>query len=360
MTPNMRMLGGLIGLAATGAAIGAAVLSSRRHSGDDPYAEEPFGRLPSHRTRMITADDGTTIAVSEVDPVAGGEPELTTVFVHGLALSSDSWHFQRRAMADLTSPRVRQVHYDHRGHGRSGAANRHTSTLDQLAKDLDAVLRAVVPEGPVVLVGHSMGGMAIMALAELRSKLFGDRIRGVVLINTSAGGLARDGLSRPVLSKYNPLVRSVGTIARWRPGLIEWARLLGSGVTGAAVRELAFGSSKLSPAVLAFTMRMLDASEMGMIAGFLDTLGTHDRYAALAALRRCEVLILGADRDRITAFAHAERIAHELPDAQFVTVAGAGHLAMLEQPDLVNAHLIGLVQRCTPKPSLWRRLRKLG
>ena len=51
------------------------------------------------------------------------------------------------------------------------------------------MLDAVVPDGPVVLVGHSMGGMTIVALAEQHPELFGDRIVGVALISTTAGGL---------------------------------------------------------------------------------------------------------------------------------------------------------------------------
>src|SRR5690606_40950373 len=45
--------------------------------------------------------------------------------------------------------------------------------------------------GDIVLVGHSMGGMTVMALAEAEPGLFRDRVLGVGLISTSAGGLHR-------------------------------------------------------------------------------------------------------------------------------------------------------------------------
>ena len=61
---------------------------------------------------------------------------------------------------------MRLVLYDQRSHGRSERASRESCTIEQLGHDLDAVIRALAPEGPLVLVGHSMGGMTIMALAE--------------------------------------------------------------------------------------------------------------------------------------------------------------------------------------------------
>ena len=87
----------------------------------------------------------------------------------------------------------------------------------------------MAPDGPLVLVGHSMGGMTIMALAEQRPELFADRVRGVALIGTSAGEVGRRGLPLPLLSKFNPITRTVGGFASWQPGLVEWVRSAGGG-----------------------------------------------------------------------------------------------------------------------------------
>ena len=74
------------------------------------------------------------------------------------------------------------VLYDQRSHGRSERAPRESCTIEQLGHDLDAVIRALAPEGPLVLVGHSMGGMTIMALAEQNPELFTERVVGVALV----------------------------------------------------------------------------------------------------------------------------------------------------------------------------------
>ena len=102
------------------------------------------------------------------------EPEVTVVFAHGFCLNLDCWHFQRAAYRGL----VRTVYYDQRSHGRSGRSTASTRPSTSSASDLSTVLDAVAPEGRVVLVGHSMGGMTIVALAEQYPELFGDRVVG--------------------------------------------------------------------------------------------------------------------------------------------------------------------------------------
>ena len=47
------------------------------------------------------------------------------------------------------------------------------------------------PEGPVVLVGHSMGGMTVMSLAGQHPDVVRERVVAVALIATSAGGARR-------------------------------------------------------------------------------------------------------------------------------------------------------------------------
>lgn len=116
----------------------------------------------------------------------------TVVFSHGYCLSQDSWHFQRSALRGA----VRTVHWDQRSHGRSSRGHGQIDgtepvTIDLLGRDLKAVLDAAVPEGPIVLVGHSMGGMTVMALADQFPEYVAERVVGVALIGTSATASAR-------------------------------------------------------------------------------------------------------------------------------------------------------------------------
>jgi pimeloyl-ACP methyl ester carboxylesterase len=349
MTPSRRLwtiIGG-VGALATGTAAAAFAVAVQRRNSEDPSVDKSLGALKGDRLSTVSADDGTRLSVEEIDPADGRKPELTVVGVHGFALSRRSWYFQRRDLAALTLPRVRQVYYDHRGHGLSGPATHETSTIEQLARDLEEVLRAVAPEGPLVLMGHSMGGMVIMELAATFPEIFAERVRGVALIATAAGEIGARGLSRSLLSKYNPLTRGVGGLAGWQPGLVEFARAAGGQLTRQAVRRLAFGSREVSPKLVDFMLEMLEVTPVRGLVNFVDTLGSHNRYAALAGLKHAHVLVVGGDSDRFTPFSHAERIAAELPDAELVRVRGAGHMVQIEQPELVNSHLIDLLQRCS-------------
>lgn len=346
MDRRLLTIAGTVTAVVTGAAAaGIAIATTQRRHHEDPLADEELGDLSPVRTSTVAADDGTPLAVSEVDAEGGG-PELTVIGVHGFALSQRCWYFQRRALGSLSLPRVRQVYYDHRGHGLSGPANQETSTIEQLARDLDAVIRAVAPEGPIVLLGHSMGGMVVMELAEFNPELFADRVCGVAFIATAAGEVGGTGLSRSLLSKYNPLTRGVGGLAGWQPGLVEFVRAAGGQLTRQAVRRLAFGDRDVSPRLVDFMLEMLAVTPVRGLVNFIDTLGSHNRYAALAGLKHAHVLVVGGDSDRITPYAHTERIAAELPDAELVRVRGGGHMVQLEQPDVVNSHLIDLVQHC--------------
>jgi pimeloyl-ACP methyl ester carboxylesterase len=337
---------GMVGAAATGAVVGAFAHSTRAMARRAAAQEEPLGRLPVDRQSTVAADDGVPLVVREVLPAGGAEAEVTVVFVHGFALDSRCWHFQQRDLPGLADPPVRLVLYDQRSHGRSGQSTKSGSTIEQLGRDLDAVLRAVAPTGDVVLVGHSMGGMTIMALAEQRPELFRDRVRGVALMSTSAGDVGSSGLGKTWLSRRNPLPRGLAVLAGVQPELVERTRRLGDQVTWRLVRNLSFGDRDVPPEVVDLMAEMIGATTVRVVTDFLDTLSEHDRRAALAALRRCEVLILAGEADRVTPFSpHAEVLAGELPAARLVKVSGAGHQVMLERPELVTEQLAELVRR---------------
>ncbi|MCI2424299.1 alpha/beta hydrolase [Saccharopolyspora sp. K220] len=340
---------GVLGAAITGAAVGVAAHSSRvaaQRKVEDPYADEPLGRLRPDRQSTVAADDGVPLSVQEIQPADGGEPELTVVLVHGFALDSRCWHFQRRDLPELAEPKVRLVLFDQRSHGRSGHSSKRNSTIEQLGRDLDAVLRAMARKGPIALVGHSMGGMAIMALAEQRPQLFRDRVRAVALISTAAGAVGASGLPRPWLSRANPVPRGLALLSDLQPGLVERTRKIGDRITWNLVRNLSFGDREISPAVVDLMAEMIGATTVEVVTDFLETISLHDRKTALAALRTCEVLVLSGDADRVTPYSpHAEVLAAELPTATLVRAEGAGHPVMLEQPELVTDQLSALLRR---------------
>jgi pimeloyl-ACP methyl ester carboxylesterase len=357
----VSVAGGLAGAAATGAAVS---LAARRHhlSAVDRHGlatqlatgADDTGAMPPGEASSVNADDGVRLSCEEIEAPLG-RADLTVVLVHGFALDRRTWHFQRRFLSQLTGPAVRQVIYDQRSHGRSERAPRASCTIEQLGRDLDAVLRTLAPQGPLVLVGHSMGGMTIMALAEQRPDLFAERVLGVAFVSTSAGEVGGRGLPATLLSRHNPLTRTVGLLAGWQPAVVTGFRRVGHDLIWAITRRFAYGDRRVDPARVDLVDSMISTNAVDALTDFVDTIGTHDRIAALPALADCEVLVAAGDADQVIPFRHSERIAAELPHATLVRLRGVGHLPMLEQPEVVDGALTDLLMRCARRLAPRRR-----
>ncbi len=307
----LGIAGAVAGLGAA-AGIGAAVGISRYAVGrvrfrPDPQAGEPLGTL-SGRPLTVLADDGLPLHV-EVD--GPDDAPVTMVFSHGYTLSQHAWHYQRRDLKDL-----RMVFWDQRSHGRSGRSKPTHATIDQTGADLHAVLRATVkPSDKVVLVGHSMGGMSIMALADRHPGLFGPIAPGVV--------------------------RSLGKRAQ----LVEQARLVGADIAFILTRRMAFADKEISPRIVDFLEQMIRSTPIDVIAEFYPALMAHDKAEALEVLGRVPTVVMTGAADRLTPSAHGSAIADAVPGSELVEIPQAGHVLMLELPDLVTDMLRGLLAR---------------
>jgi pimeloyl-ACP methyl ester carboxylesterase len=346
-----RVAAGVLGVAVAATLVAARAHHHRIGEVRRNLAELPDDLpivLPPAREYTVTADDGIKLSVEELDPADGGAPELTVILIHGYTLDRRSWLYQRDALAHSTAPRVRVVLYDHRSHGRSGRSPRAACTFKQLGRDLHEVIRVAAPEGRIVLIGHSLGGMAIMALAEDHPELFAERISGVAFFNTSAGDIGRSGLPKPFLSRRNPVMPLARWLSRWEPSAraVDRGREISRNLTWSLTRKLAFGDEAVDPALVELMYLMIRATSFEVMTDFLKEFGAHNRYAALAGLQYAKALVLGADGDRLIQFQHSEAIAALLPDAELVQVEGSGHVTMLEQPKRVNEHLLDLLAQC--------------
>jgi pimeloyl-ACP methyl ester carboxylesterase len=344
---NAGLLGGLAGAVAVGAAVGLAAerrAIGRTRSAADPEAVQDFWHQSSDRVRRVVADDGVPLHVEEVGPLGAG---VTVVFCHGYTQRSEVWHYQRQALADDNPGKL--VFYDHRSHGRSGRSSAAHATIDQLGRDLHAVIQTCAPTGKVVLVGHSMGGMTIMALAEQHPELFGPRVVGVALIGTSTGKLASVTFGLPaVTARVSSRLLPVLTRAmRGNPQAFERGRRLGTDLAFVASRKVAFGTDAVSPAQVEFVERMVAETPVDVIAEFYDTFMSHDKLDELGVLADVETLVLVGSHDQITPVSHSRFLAAALPSAQLVVVEGAGHMVQLERAPLVNLHLMALLRRAT-------------
>jgi pimeloyl-ACP methyl ester carboxylesterase len=323
--------------------------------GEEPSGDRAGGPAVPPVRLALAPDDGAApgsplrgllLRLLRRRPRRPARAPLTVVFTHGYCLNQDAWHFQRAALRGA----VRSVYWDHRSHGRSGRGPvGEVVSIDQLGRDLKAVLDAAVPEGPVVLVGHSMGGMAVMALADQYPDLVAERVAGVALLGTSAGGLSQESYGLPL-----PAV-GVKALRRVVPGvlkalvaqteLVERGRRATADLFAGLVKRYSFGGSEIDPGVARFAERLIESVPIDVVAEFYPAFDAHEKTAALARFGGLPGLVLAGDRDLLTPREHGEAIAAALPHARLLILERTGHLAMLERPHAVNEALAQLIAR---------------
>ncbi|NJP49313.1 alpha/beta fold hydrolase [Streptomyces sp. SBST2-5] len=363
-----------IGVLATGAAAGVAIermtvgRGMRRKARLVLDSAGPYGTLRGTPGRAY-AEDGTELyyEVDDVDPAQETGPArrrrlfgrtspapVTVVFSHGYCLNQDSWHFQRAALRGV----VRTVHWDQRSHGRSarGAAQLERGepvTIEQLGRDLKAVIDAAAPEGPLVLVGHSMGGMTVMALADQYPELVRDRVVGVALVGTSSGRLGEVNFGLPVagVNAVRRVLPGVLKALGQRAELVEKGRRATADLFAGIIKRYSFASRDVDPAIARFAERMIESTPIDVVAEYYPAFNDHDKTEALAHFAGLPVLVLAGVQDLVTPSEHSEAIADALPDAELVLVPDAGHLVMLEQPEVVTDRLADLLTRAGAVPA---------
>jgi pimeloyl-ACP methyl ester carboxylesterase len=291
------------------------------------------------RTDSLTTADGLRLHVE----VAGDDDaEVTVVLAHGWTQSNQTWNYQVRDLPGATDLRLRVIRYDHRGHGRSDGTAECDATVANLADDLGRVIDTFAADGPLVLAGHSMGAMAMMALAERRPRLFADRVVGALFVSTSGGRLDRVtlGLPRRMGARLrNRLPRLLAARARM---LSRRTRRRPPTIESQVVRRMLLGRP-MRPADHRVVLDDLVATPADSMCGFFTDLMKHDRSTALAALETVPTAILVGECDRLTAPVHAQRLATAMPWAELTVLEGAGHMLPLERDRAVTQALAALV-----------------
>lgn len=343
----MRRGGIWVGAAAAGVAavgaVGAAVVADRKvRTTRRQTALDEFRPPDPDRAGFVRTDDGVRLYYEQDGPL---DADATVVLIHGFCQNHDDLLFQRRALIEEFGDSIRVVSFDLRSHGRSSRSDSDRATIDQLGADLELVLRKLIPHGPIVLIGHSMGGMTILALADQRPRLFRDRIAGVGLISTSTGKIAWLTLGVPAgLAKVgDPALRIALRGVSKRRTVIERGRARLTDATWVFVKRLAFGPDP-HPALVEFMAQMIGETPVDVVADFFPTLTSHDKLAALDVLTGLPVVIVCGGNDLVTPPEHSKEMADRLPDAEFVLIPDTGHQALMERPDLVNPPLLQLVR----------------
>jgi pimeloyl-ACP methyl ester carboxylesterase len=234
---------------------------------------------------------------------SGQGPPL--VCVHGAGGSHEYWGYQRRDLAAIG----RVIALDLPGHGRSpgeGAAQVATYSAALLAA-LDALELE-----QAILLGHSMGG-AVALWTALHAPA---RVRGLALLST--------GARLPVM-----------------PALFAY---LEQGQFTAAVEAIvqrSFGHAA-PPQARAAARQTFLRTPPAVLSADLHACAAYTVRERLGDIA-CPTLVVCGDEDAVTPLKFSHTLHQQIAGAALVVVPGAGHMALLEQPEVVNAALRNFV-----------------
>lgn len=341
---------------AAGIAVAGAVQAAMRRRVIAHRGQGDAIALGSLRSPAITvvADDGTPlhVEVDEFDPnharrgrrlaATAAAPPVTLVFCHGYTLNLDCWHFQRAGYRG----QIRSVFYDQRSHGRSGRSPSENSTIDQCARDLLRILEVITHDDPVVLIGHSMGGMTILSLAQQHPEMFGTKIVGVGLIGTTAGGLDPGRIIFPILPaglNLGVINRLVRTMSRGHRA-IDQIRNLGKDAAIVMTDAFAFGE-EVPGGYVEFIYRMLTATSFEVVADFYPSFAAHNVWPAVKILSDVPTAIICGTADKLTSIGHSRKLHAHIHGSDLLECPGAGHMVNIERHEQVNSELDALIGR---------------
>jgi pimeloyl-ACP methyl ester carboxylesterase len=307
---------GVVGALYAGERAAAARIRHR----DDPDADDPL--IPTiDDVRVLTSHDG-----GEIYTIWRGEGP-PVLFAHGVTLTSRVFAKQ---FDSFPAAGFRAVAFDARGHGQSKPGESGHS-IENLGEDIRTVLEALDLHD-AILVGHSMGGMAVQSFVVHHAAVAAERVRGIVLQSTSARMPTSDARkTRGVLERVSGAVPDFGALMRQKN-------------LGLVLARVGFGDDPYASHVEA-TRQMLASCSKDTIREGTKSLLALDFTEQLPDFRLPTLVVVGT-HDAITPAGDSRRIAELVPGAELVEYEGAGHMLMYERTDEVDALIMDFARRC--------------
>jgi len=275
----------------------------------------------------------TTVVRTALGPVAfrqaaspGRAGAVTHVLLHGIGSASASWLAQLMQVACCTVPATRVLAWDAPGYGDSAPLAPARPTARDYAQRLWAWLDALAPDaqGPLVLVGHSLGALMAASAAALQPA----RVARLVLLAPAQGHA-----DLPAAERQKKLDDRLATLQRLGPAGMAQARASAMVSPQASAEQVAF---------IAQVMAGIDPAGYTQAAHMLSGGAIDADLAGLA----CPVQVAGGSADTITPAAGGRALAQRL-GASWTDLGAVGHSCPLEAATAVN-RLIGIDTGATP------------
>ncbi|WP_164730628.1 alpha/beta fold hydrolase [Pelagibacterium montanilacus] len=266
-----------------------------------------------------------------------GEQGPAIVLTHGWSLDSTAWYYAKH---DLSQD-FKLITWDLPGMGRSKSVN--PISLSGFAEELRRLIGKRSSGEPVVLVGHSIGGMTIQTLAQEHPELFTREVAGIVLLNTTYTNPLKtiifsrlmQALQKPILEPAMHLTKALQPliwVVAWQSYLSGWTHVanrfgFGKYVTRSQLEHVSLLTTRNSPGNVA----------QGNLAMF-----NWDATGALAELS-IPILVIGGTMDIVTKPEASKALAASNPHARLLLIEGVNHMGFMERPELYNAAIAEFV-----------------
>ncbi len=280
---------------------------------------------------------------SEIEVETYGPPDApTVVLTHGWGVDSTEWYYVKKAVARG----LRVVVWDLPGLGMSKKPDNNDYRLEKMADDLDAVLKSV-GDRPVVLAGHSIGGMILLTYCRMFPAALGPRVAGLVLVHTTytnpvrttKGAAFYTAIETPVIV---PLLYL--TIGLWPlVWLMNWMSYMNGSVHRSTHKQSYAGAETRGQ--LDFASRFPPHDRPDVLARGMLGMLAYDATATLATIG-IPVRVVTGDVDTTTPPEAGQFMARTIPNAELVTLSPARHLGLIEHHEEFDRTLAEFTNAC--------------
>ena len=280
----------------------------------------------------LQGHDGTPLFVENHN----GGHELTVILCDGIGCDGFVWSYLVKELKSFSN----LIHPHMRGHGKSGRPVRlENLTMKDFAKDLEVIVQHYcTPEAPLMLLGHSMGVQVSLEYIH-RNR---DRVVGAALICGSFEHPATSVHYEDKLARALPMLKRL-TASVARPISSIWRRALKLPIALTVARFTETHPDHTDRSIFEPYLAHLADMDLEVFFHTLDHANQHSSRSYLAGLD-LPVLVVAGEDDRITPPMLAGELCALLPNAKYLGITDATHIAPVEFPNEINPHVISFIK----------------
>jgi pimeloyl-ACP methyl ester carboxylesterase len=313
---------GLLFWALAGGIIVRGILSLFTKPKDSAGDALPKRSRQAAREHRLSRPDGSELRIE----CYGREDAPPIILTHGWGANSTEWDYLKKELADD----FQLIVWDLPGLGRSTRPTNRDYSMENLSRDLEAVLRLAC-DRPAVVLGHSIGGMITLTFCRLFPEALRARVKAIALVQTTYTNPVRTtNMAGLFTALERPVIVPLMHLTIWLSPLVwlsNWMSYL-NGSAFLSTKSSGFAGTETWEELNFVTRFQLQASPAVLARGMFGML----RYDATAALKAIDVpaLVLVGDRDPVCTPEASERMQRDIPGAQMARLAPAKHMGLIE------------------------------